>query len=357
MADTGHMAELHEDLESALLTLGISGQVPHLRSAADESKEALDSAVSWFEEHVPLDTAIGMDVLVFGSYARLEATGPSDFDYLVVAHQLPRADQVSCTRELLAAGDRFINEVLTSPGEEATAAPGRTGLFGRIASAPDLSERIGLEQDTNVSHTRRLLLLQESVSIYRPDLRHELVQTVLARYLKANKSESEPPRFLVNDFIRYWYTLAVDYQAKRWEHNEKGWGLRYLKLISSRKLTYAGTLATLLRSSDAHPATNERLAREFGKPPLARLAQLALDPGFDQHDALRDVLLFADEFAAFLANPDLRKRAEKVDSLEDMDADTALAPIRESAHRMDLGLKRVFLDSHLRLNARRYLVF
>lgn len=61
--------------------------------------------------------------------------------------------------------------------------PGRRGLFGHIASAPGLTERIGLEQDTNVSTTRRLLVLEESVSVYRPDRRLELLRAILERYL------------------------------------------------------------------------------------------------------------------------------------------------------------------------------
>src|SRR5207247_550348 len=97
------------------------------------------------------------------------------------------------------------------------------------------------------------------------------------RYLLDYQTKPKPgvPRFLVNDVVRYWRTIAVDYQAKKWDELDENWGLRYLKLIVSRKLTFAGTLVSLFIPAITHKNVDrEMLVRQFGMPPLARLAQV-----------------------------------------------------------------------------------
>jgi hypothetical protein len=348
---------VHQDLQRAVETLGLPGKLPTLTAAAARSRQTIEAAREWLIARIPLEDARKLDVVVHGSFARMEATPESDFDYLIVAHGLP--EDVRVMRALLRAVDSFIAERLTTGDEQPDKRrPGRTGLFGHIASAPGLTERIGLEQDTNVSTTRRLLVLEESVSIYRPDRRLELLRAILERYLfdyPAQRKEGVP-RFLLNDVTRYWYTLAVDYQAKRWEGDDQGWGLRYLKLLISRKLTYAGTITSLLLCGEDRPASVDHLTAEFEKPPLARLAQLADHGSFDQHDALREVLLIAERFAASLASAEVREAAASVTSPSGMIEDPLLGPIREDADLLHEMLGKVLFDSFLVDRARRYLV-
>lgn len=133
--------------------------------------------------------------MVHGSYARGEASDQSDFDHLVIAHGLP--DDIRAAQHLMAKVDELVATKLTAgddPEARTRKQPGTTGLFGRIASAPDLTERIGLEQDTNVSHTRRLLLVQASVSIYQKQLRERLLRRVLDRYLADYPQPKPGPR-------------------------------------------------------------------------------------------------------------------------------------------------------------------
>lgn len=156
--------------------------------------------------------------------------------------------------------------------------------------------------------------------------------------------------------IRYWYTLTVDYQAKRWEGDDTGWGLRYLKLLLSRKLSYAGTVVSLLLCDEQRPATVGNLVNEFDKPPLARLAQLALDDRFDEHDPLREVVRVAERFAAFLAEEDNRRKATAVRSATELRNDAELGEVRRLADDLHDALGRVLFDSFLGDRARRYLV-
>lgn len=338
----------------AVARLGLEGRLPIIELNARESSQTLENARRWLTDRVSVEEAGDVDVAVLGSHARLEASGESDFDYLIVVYSLP--EDVTIGRRLLDAADSFIKEELDTPGRSRR--PGRTGLFGQIAVAADLTERIGLEQDTNISHSRRLLLLEESRSIYQPELHSRLLRAICERYLVDYRApKHNPPRFLVNDVIRYWFTLAVDYQAKRWQSTDAGWGLRYLKLLNSRKVSYAGTLATLLRCSERQEASKEYLQRQFDKTSLTRLAELALDEEFDQHEALRRVLLCAEQFAAFLFDGDARERVKRIRALEDAETEPVFQEMRSVADELQTALQTIFFSSYLLTHAQRYLVF
>lgn len=173
-----------------LTRLGLSkDEVATLESHAGDSELGLDQAAALLAERVPRDEATNVDVIVLGSYARLEASAGSDFDYLVVAYGL--SGDVRTNRRLLEAADQFIREQLTVAG--GLKRPGTTGLFGRITAAADLTERIGLEEDTNLSHSRRLLILEESRSIYNPQLHDSLLTAIVNRYLATMGSQSQVP--------------------------------------------------------------------------------------------------------------------------------------------------------------------
>jgi len=337
---------LHPALEAAANQLGI--ELPYLDAAAERSLNIQKEATERLRERV-VHTDLPLDVLAMGSIARQEASAESDLDYLVISYGL--TDEVDRARALIAAADDLCDELALSK-------PGRTGMFGEVVAASELVERIGLEQDTNLTHSRRILLLAESVSVYQPELHEKLLKSILQRYLYGHHAKSrDVPRFLLNDVVRYWRTMTVDYEAKRWHTVKPEWGLRYLKLISSRKLLCVSLLATLLTCDEA---TVDHLYDQVTLPPLARIARLAprLEGEPAGLDALRTVLESAEYFAEAFADSEFRNDVKDVSDSHSPPPDSRFAKSKERARSLQNALETMFLDTELLgRTSRQYLTF
>lgn len=256
---------MHANLRSLSEDLGVA--LPNLEAAAKDAQSSLiqvrDAATSYLMDNHVLQRGKATDdlelgLVAFGSLARQELSkGESDFDYAIVSYRpVERPEDIQQYR--LAALKAQID---IGFGE-----PGRSALFGGIVSSSELINRIGLDDDTNRTHTQRMLFLEESVPVIDERNHAITVRSILRRYLVdyQNYEPNSPlhkigvPRFLLNDAVRYWRTLAVDYQAKRWDElsppknffgvdpgpdlRSPKWGLRYLKLRSTRKLALLGLL-------------------------------------------------------------------------------------------------------------------
>lgn len=250
-------------------------------------------------------------VVLLGSWGRREVTSASDDDAIV-----------------LFCGERR-DHVRPAPGEVAAVlggpAPGPEGLFGATAWLADLVDRIGLDGDTNTNLTRRMLFLLESVAI-AGDAAHQRSRTeVVETYLGAHERDYRPPRFLLNDLVRYWRTIAVDFEGKHRARAGEGWGLRHAKLRFSRKVLFAGGLLPVLECH-ALPAADMPafLVERFAQPPLDRLASAFLAHGMPDAGARA-----------------LNAYAQFLDLLDDAQARTELAGLTEAASAGSERFQRV----------------
>ena len=240
------------------------------------------------------------DVVLLGSIARRESTVGSDCDYYILQNGAPP----EVTQNLTLAMEQIRQRL--EPTE-----PGVQGIFGNIVIAANLYETIGLEGDTNVNMTRRVLLLTESEPISSGRTHRAVIDNILAIYCadylgsdRKSKRPAEVPRYLLNDIVRFWRTMAVDFGTKRWRTIADDSHLRLAKLRVSRKVLFAGPLATILLVPIRVNRNSELklyLTRCLRRPPLAQIASTAAFLSRKSQDALKKLLTNYDEFIGLLS--------------------------------------------------------
>lgn len=229
-----------------------------LRNARDASlktREGLDSLLSAkIGKFASEDTSL----VVFGSLAREEWTSKSDLDWTYLIDGGANSDHLKISQE--------IQKLLK---EEGYVEPGPSGTFGNMAFSHDIIHQIGGQYDTNKNTTQRILLLLESCPIGRRTEAHErVIRGVINRYLEEDvhpltrdSNRYRVPRFLLNDIVRFWRTMAVDFASKQRDRAGEGWGLRNAKLRMSRKLIFASGMLVCF-SAYLDPALNEQISTD-----------------------------------------------------------------------------------------------
>jgi hypothetical protein len=244
--------------------------------------------------------------------------------------------------------------------------PGPEGTFGTLAFSQPLIHNIGGENDSNSNTTRRVLLLLEGLPIgKRREAFDRVRRNVLKRYLIEDKGllhrsidgESRwVPLFLLNDFARYWRTMAVDFAYKQFNRGGKGYALRSIKLGTSRKLLFAsGLLAcfwcdpTVSHLENQEPKTQsliDCLEVFLSNTPLERFALFFgsnLQNGASSflENCARDLFGSYDDFLGLLND---EQKRDHLDKLEPGFQDTSeiFAEARRIRKRFRLAIQDIF---------------
>lgn len=323
---------------------------PTMRTARSEAevKKAELSAILKAGDLVPIDTSF----VVFGSLARGEWTGGSDLDWTLLADGPVAVSHPTVVREIGAR--------IEGTGKK----PGPTGTFGGLAFSHNLVHFIGGEDDTNKNITRRILLLLESASLDEGDVRHRVLRALLSRYvgedlLYRTPGEFKVPRFLLNDYVRYWRTMAVDSAQKRRDRVE-GWALRNIKLRLSRKLLFVtglwACISCHLRPSEEMEQSREKNDRdglasdvtEFflgfsQRPSLEVLADAFV--AFEAWEAARTAFDAYETFLAILNNQSERDHLKNL-TVEQAGDDAVFARGKSAAAAFQAGLEKLFFETN-----------
>jgi hypothetical protein len=297
---------------------------PHLFAARERTAAGLREKRAALGAHQHSPEA---SVVLMGSWGRAEVTAGSDDDFMALVH-----------------GDE---EIEVEPTIDAVSsvldhAPSDEGPF----AAPVFSERlvhdIGLDRDDNKNLTRRMLFLLESTSVTGADVYETVREEVLNRYLDDSVKAYRPPRFLLNDVVRYWRTICVDFAGKEREGPEK-WGLRNGKLRTSRKVLFAGGLLPVLECARFDLAPMRAfLTEQLGKPPADRIAQSFLEN--EANDEGARTLGAYDDFVGRMNETDFRHDLQGV-TRDNAGESAAFSDVSRIGMELEAGLLALLYET------------
>jgi predicted nucleotidyltransferase len=340
------------DLSQSIAHLDLEDAVPGLAETIARSNQTIDRMR---QDLATAADAGAMDVVAFGSLARREYTQASDIDYLVLVDSTPEAP--AAPRDLLQMVKACLSKEADANGA-APKDPGASGLFGKAVGTFDIINQVGLLGDTNFTHTARMEILQESVSLLNTELHAKILRRTIGRYISLfSVPPSRPPRFLLNDMVRYWRQITVDYQAKApTATDEPKAVLRYLKLGITRKNLAASSILPLLAVRDDSVPWDDYLQFLYALPPLARLATVTKDAPNDVKDAVRTVFKAVDLFVQRTDDSDKRRKLERI-TWDARKEDETFMELRAAADDLQKAFEHIFLDWRgAANNTRRYLL-
>jgi len=344
--DLGSSASLVEDPRGALARLQetVDVRFEHLAEAATHTAQEVEIKRAALADH-PLST--DLSIILFGSWARNELTEGSDDDWAVLvarefnAYDPQVVEAMALTQSHLGGDDKK---------------PGSQDVFGVPFGIDGVVERIGLDADTNRNLTRRMLLLLESRELHGT-IYAQCWSRVLERYLHFGIKNNRPPRFLLNDLVRYWRTICVDFEGKHTYPGEDDpkWVTRNAKLRTSRKLLFAGGLLPILlchlRQADE---MHGFLTRWLTAPPFDRLAA-----AFLHYEAVEEgARAFAayDRWIAIMQDHGAREELQTLRSATRDDSEL-WQEIRSIGGELQRGLTALLFDTALRPLAPQYAIF
>ena len=193
---------------------------------------------------------------------------------------------------------------------------------------------IGGVDDTNEKITRRMLFFLESVPVGDISTFESLVDGILNRYIADAITDHQLALFLLNDIIRYYRTICVDFEFKT-EEDKKPWGIRNIKLVFSRKLIYFSGLLICAETAQRSALEKREICKNLMKlTPIDRLLKVlgseALEP-----------LGYYDRFLGSMANHQIREALEKGDR-EVVRKSDIFRSLKNDGHHFSMSLRSAF---------------
>lgn len=262
-------------------------------------------------------------ILVCGSFARREASEHSDIDYVMVTDGTDTAPSLS-------------NGVSSAIDEIVPNYPAKDGAFGGSVSRNKILDNIGGDNDSNQNITRRILFLLEGEWLFNEEGLRSFRREILKRYIRREMTDHQLALFLLNDIIRYYRTVAVDYEFKiSGNGTPKPWAIRNIKLVFSRKLLYASGLFSIAMTADrARDKKIEILEDLFSRPVMERMRTICGE------ERMGPVVENYNRFLKFLGDSEHRKHLETLErSKRD---DERFREIKNEGHHFTRELLKLF---------------
>ena len=271
-------------------------------------------------------------VLTCGSYARREASTESDIDFFIVTSQPPQQSGQPFDLSTLP----WVESVKNAIDEIVPIEPTAGGPFSKVEPRDTMLVNIGGEHDSNQKITRRMLFLLEGEWLFNADGLKQLRRQILERYIGEGMTDHQLALFLLNDIIRYYRTIAVDYEFKTVEGEKpKPWGIRNIKLIFSRKLLYASGLFSVAMTADQARERKIAILEDlFEMPVIDRMVSIC------GRAKLEGVLASYDRFLERLEDQNVRERLNKLEKHER--GDPLFRELKNEGHHFTRELLKLF---------------
>ena len=298
-----------------------------IQRAKTFSSEKLEEIRQALEGVVP-DNEI---VVTCGSYARRESSSNSDIDYFVIMEQCPPDGE-----ELKVSDFSWVEDVTKCISEIVPIDPAEGGPFRKIEALDRMLINIGGENDTDSKITRRMLFLLEGDYLANDEGVNKVRKMILERYISKKMTDHQLALFLLNDIIRFYRTMAVDYEFKTSEgDNPKSWGIRNIKLVFSRKLLYASGLFSVALTADRTSNKKIELLEDlFNMPVIDRMVEICGQAKFE------DVLNSYNCFLEKLEDSSARNRLKVIS--KDQRDDPLFRELKNEGHHFTRELLKLF---------------
>lgn len=241
------------------------------------SHERLSALASEMKRIKELKSLTGLCVYATGSYARGEASSHSDIDLFFVntgsaANKISNLDQLRVFTRVIDAGARLKFPTFSNDGE-----------FLDVLYFDDLLEKLGGRADDYHNYfTARMLLLLESVPLVNGSMYKGLMEQVVESYFRDYPDHSDEfrPVFLINDILRFWKTLCLNYEHRRNKPEDdklkkRKQQVKNFKLKFSRLMSCFGTIVAIC-AADA-PINQKFIVGLTGKVPLDRFRDATMN--------------------------------------------------------------------------------
>lgn len=254
---------------------GLSAElVQRFHERREWSRERVASLGRTFEAKPAMSSLPGLAIYCAGSFARDEASENSDIDLFFILDdtRFPGTATDTNVKSIL-----IMAEIITIIRKMQLPEPSNDGAYLKILRLTDIIDNLGSSTDDFQNFfTARMLLLLESRAIIGKTDYVKVIESVIDTYLRDYKDHVKEFRatFLVNDILRFWKTLCLNYEHKRNQESEAGkikQKIRNFKLGHSRLLTCFATVALL---SSYNTIDKPTLMAIFQMTPTERLLSL-----------------------------------------------------------------------------------
>ncbi|WP_291270673.1 nucleotidyltransferase domain-containing protein [Geothrix sp.] len=180
-----------------------------------------------------------ISIFCAGSIARGEYGGNSDLDILLTFNgTIDVAEKLES--DVKSALHKINNDLGYPPLSD-------SGRFLKLHPIGDLVSKTGSPLDDSENRfTVRLLLLLEGIYLSSNNLFESHKNEILKNYFRDQKAVNNYiPYFLINDILRYWRTLCLNYEDFRCERS-RPWRKKSINLKFSRMLTVFATVLPII---------------------------------------------------------------------------------------------------------------